>query len=415
MRRTLTAAIFAVTLILDFSGCSRPAQTESPAANSDAGSETDVVKTEAREPESIQADLHSSELAGWSFFRGDAQSTGVAKTSLPDELDILWKFSVPQGAFEGTPTIVREREDQSRKTVYIGDLDGSLFALDLESGEIRWEFKSEIGYVTSPVVQDGRIFAGDIDGIFYCLHESGDEIWRFQTQGEIDSSANFYKENVLVGSQDFHLYALNAKTGELAWKYESQDQIRCSATVAGNRAFVAGCDGFFHVVDLESGTEVGSTEIHSPTGATPAALGERVFFGNEQGDFFAVNWQEIKNEWTYTDEEGGNSIRGSAAVTNNHVVFGARNRQLYSLDPKTGRKNWTTRLKAKIDSSPVIVGNRVFVASTDGRLYTIALDDGKVVWEKQFNGGFIGSPAVAFGRLVIATDDGVVYCLGKKK
>ena len=95
-------------------------------------------------------------------------------------------------------------------------------------------------------------------------------------------------------------------------------------------------------------------------------------------------------------------------------MFGARNRQLYSLNPASGNKNWTTQLKAKVDSSPVIVGHRVFVATTDGRLYSIALDDGKILWEKQFNGGFIGSPAVAFGRLVIATDDGVVYCLGKK-
>lgn len=410
MIRSLAATILIFALIIDFSGCSRQGPTE-PRLNSEAPVAT---KSPKEQTAPIQENSYSSELEGWSFFRGDAQSTGVAQSTLPDELEVIWKFAVPQGAFEGTPTIVREQQDQSNKTVYIGDLDGSLLALDLETGDKRWEFKSEIGFMTSPVVRDGRIYVGDIDGLFYCLNESGEEVWRFQTEGEINSSANFYQENVLVGSQDFHLYALNSKTGELAWKFESQDQIRCSATVAGDRAFVAGCDGFFHVVDLKSGTEVGSTEIYSPTGATPAAFGDRVFFGNEQGDFFAVDWQEIKNAWKYTDEEGGNSIRGCAAVTDNHVVFGARNRQLYSLNPKTGSENWTTRLKAKIDSSPVIVGNRVFVASTDGRLYAIALEDGEVVWEKQFNGGFIGSPAVAFGRLVIATDDGVVYCLGKK-
>ena len=172
---------------------------------------------------------------------------------MPQELDVIWKFAVPKGAFEGTPTIVREQQNRQNQTVYVGDLDGSLFALDLKTGNKRWEFKSEIGFMTSPVVRDGRIFIGDIDGVFYCISESGEKVWSFQTQGEINSSANFYQDNVLVGSQDFHLYALNMKTGELAWKYESQDQIRCSATVAGNRAFVAGCDGLFHVVDLDTG------------------------------------------------------------------------------------------------------------------------------------------------------------------
>ena len=143
-------------------------------------------------------------------------------------------------------------------------------------------------------------------------------------------------------------------------------------------------------------------------------MGEHVFFGTEQGDFFAVNWKEIKNQWVYEDEVGGNSIRSCAAVSKNHVVFGARNRQVYSLNPKNGEVNWTASLKAKVDASPVIVGERVFVASTDGRLYALNLDDGSVVWEKQFNGGFLSSPAVGFDRLVIATDRGVVYCLGSK-
>ena len=105
------------------------------------------------------------------------------------------------------------------------------------------------------------------------------------------------------------------------------------------------------------------------------------------------------------EDEGGNSIRSCAAVNDQHVVFGARNRQVYSLHPKTGKQNWNATLKAKVDSSPVIAGNRVTVAATDGRLYALSLEDGSV-WEKQFNGGFLSSPAVAFGRLVIATDDG---------
>ena len=84
-------------------------------------------------------------------------------------------------------------------------------------------------------------------------------------------------------------------------------------------------------------------------------------------------------------------------------------------DTKTGKENWKTTLRSKVDSSPVIVGDRVYIGSNDGRLYGLHLADGKIVWEKQLNGGIIGSPAVAFGRLVVATDRGVVYCLGKKE
>ena len=386
------------------------AQTKESAEPVKQAPEQELADDTAADPPAESA----AESRGWSLFRGDPGSTGVAPSGLPDELDVLWKFEVPQGAFEGSAAIVAQHQNPANKRVYIADLDGKVFAFDLETGEKQWEFQSEIGFVTSPAVKEGRIYIGDIDGVFYCLGEDGKEIWRFQTQAEINSSANFYEDNVLVGSQDANLYAINSKTGKVAWTYESQDQIRCSATVAGNRAFVAGCDGFFHVVNLDNGEEVGNTDIRSPTGATPAALGDRVFFGNEQGDFFAVDWKQVKNEWVYGEGKELTSIRSCAAVKDDQVIFAARNRTVYSLHPQTGKENWTLRLKGKVDSSPVIVGDRVFVAASDGRLSAISLKDGKKVWEKEFNGGFISSPTVAFGRLVVATDRGVVYCLGKK-
>ncbi len=352
--------------------------------------------------------------ADWPLFRGDAASTGVARSELPQELDVLWEFKVKKGAFEGTAAIVTDPDDPGRQVVYIGDLDGKVHAIDLKDGQLIWEFGGSIGFGTAPAVKDGKIFIGDLDGIFYCLDSKGNELWRYETEGEINSSANFFEEIVIFGSQDVHLYALHRETGELKWKYESKDQIRCSITVAGDRAFVSGCDGYFHVVNLNDGTGVGTTEIYSPTGSTPAALGSMVYFGNQSGQFFAVDSREIKTEWIREPQSEGDSIVGGGAVTSKHVVFGSRSRNVVSLNPKTGEENWKVTLKAKVDSSPVIVGECVYVGSTDGRLYALSLSDGAILWERQFAGGLIASPAVAFGRLVIGTNRGSVYCLGAK-
>jgi outer membrane protein assembly factor BamB len=363
-----------------------------------------------------QSVLAQTKEMGWNVFRGNAQSTGVAQTELPDDLEILWEYKVPKGAFEGTPLIVEEPKTEKgvARTVYVADLDGSLIAIDLDSGEEKWKTKLCISIAASPAYQDGLAFVGDIDGFFHCLDNQGNVKWKFETDGEISSSPNFYKGNVLFGSQDSHLYLLD-KEGKELMKHQSQDQIRCSATIAGDRAFVAGCDGFFHIVNLKDGTEIGNVDIQSPTQSTPAVLGDHCFFGTEQAEFCGVDWKKIKAEWSFSDDAGQTSVRGCAAVTPKHVVFGARNRQVYSLDPITGKKNWSTTLKSKIDSSPIIVGDKVYAGSMDGRFYALSLESGKVLWEKQFNGGFLSSPAAAFGRLVIATDRGVVYCLGKKQ
>ena len=67
----------------------------------------------------------------WPLFRGDTQCTGVTVAKLPDRLDLMWTFRVDGGAFEGTPAI-------ADGVVYLGDLDGKLFALNLADGTQRW-------------------------------------------------------------------------------------------------------------------------------------------------------------------------------------------------------------------------------------------------------------------------------------
>ncbi len=342
----------------------------------------------------------------WPLFRGNPRSTGVATTTLPENLVELWKFEVTDGSFESTAAIVNG-------VVYLGDFNGQLFALDLQTGEKKWQTPLGIGFSASPAVNEGRIFIGDLDGIFYCIDQDGKKRWEFNAESEIDSCANFYKDKVLFGSQDSKLYCLNAESGELVWKFAIDDQIRCTPTIVENRAFVAGCDGRLHVIDLDQGKEVGAVDI-AQTGATAAALGNRVFCGTQQGIFFGVDWKRLETAW---QKDSGSPIQSSPAIgttqTNRSVViFGTQARKVLALDCDNGETVWEFTAHSKIDSSPVVVGPRVLVPGTDGRLYQLKVDDGTKIWEKQFAGGFAASPAVAQKRLVIATRRGVVYCLG---
>ncbi len=342
----------------------------------------------------------------WPLFRGNPRSTGVATTTLPENLVELWKFEVTDGSFESTAAIVNG-------VVYLGDFNGQLFALDLQTGEKKWQTPLGIGFSASPAVNEGRIFIGDLDGIFYCIDQDGKKRWEFNAESEIDSCANFYKDKVLFGSQDSKLYCLNAESGELVWKFAIDDQIRCTPTIVENRAFVAGCDGRLHVIDLDQGKEVGAVDI-AQTGATAAALGDRVFCGTQQGIFFGVDWKRLETAW---QKDSGSPIQSSPAIgttqTNRSVViFGTQARKVLALDCDNGETVWEFTAHSKIDSSPVVVGPRVLVPGTDGRLYQLKVDDGTKIWEKQFAGGFAASPAVAQKRLVIATRRGVVYCLG---
>src|SRR5262245_32033352 len=70
-------------------------------------------------PEKAAA-AQSSQMA-WPLGRGNALATGVALTALTDKPEVAWKITIENGAFEGTPVV-------QDGVVYLGDMDGNVYA-----------------------------------------------------------------------------------------------------------------------------------------------------------------------------------------------------------------------------------------------------------------------------------------------
>src|SRR5207302_92531 len=72
-----------------------------------------------------------------------------------------WTFPT-KGRVDASPVIVGQR-------VYAPSLDGSLYVLDLDSGQQVQKLDLGRGIAASPAVADGRLVIGTIDGVLYCL------------------------------------------------------------------------------------------------------------------------------------------------------------------------------------------------------------------------------------------------------
>lgn len=351
--------------------------------------------------------LFTTAVADWPLFRGNPLQTGVADAKLPDELEVLWKFTAKEG-FEGAACIVKD-------TVYVGCLDEHLYALDLANGKEKWQYKAG-SIKAAPAFRDGAVYVGDSDGILHCVDAAtGKKRWTFESGGEISSGANFAGETVLFGSGDEHLYCLS-KEGKQLWKFKVPGgPVMASPAVVGDRTFVAGCDSTLHVIDVGQGNEIGSVDIGGQAAATAAVLGDHLYVGTMSNEVLAIAWKKPEIVWKYQAERRQQPFFASAAVTDNVVVTGSRDKRVHALDRKNGKPLWSYPTEGKVDSSPAIVGQRVYVGSMDGNLYVLDLAKGTAVKKIDLGSPVVASPAVAGGRLVIGTDKGVVYCLGAKK
>ncbi len=356
--------------------------------------------------------------ADWRSFRGNPQLTGVAETQLPEKLDLLWAFQAGD-MIESTAAVVDD-------TVYIGALDGILYAIDTQTGKSTWKYEATDSIKSAPSIKEGVIYFGDGGGIFHAVDiATRKKRWQYTTEGEIISSANFFGDRVLFGSYDGFLYCLNIKNGELAWKYETEGYVHGTPAIYENFVIVTGCDSYLRVINITDGTQKQEVNLGAYVGASPAILRTNAesqnrpksyaYCGTYGNEILGVDLTSGEIAWRYQHPVRQLPFFASAAVTNNIVLIGGRDKMMHALTPEKGEPIWTYTAKTRIESSAVVVGNRVFFGTTRGVFLALDITTGDSVWEFDTASPIVSSPSVADGRIYIGTEDGVLYCFGEKK
>lgn len=341
----------------------------------------------------------------WSQFRGNHQLTGVSQSGVPDTLRHLWTWEAG-ASIESSAAIVGG-------TVFVGSQKGDLVALNLENGAVFWKFSTDspIGE-SSPAYSAGTVYIGHLDGWLNAINASdGRKLWAFKTGSEIKSSPVVVGDRVLIGSYDQHLYCLSTRTGSVLWKFKTAGPVHATPSISGGLAFIAGCDEVFRAIRISDGRQMFSVTSGAYTGASPALLGGAAYYGTFNNDVLKVSLPGRRVVWRYEHPARHFPFYSSAAVTNNYVVVGGRDKLVHGLNT-AGKAVWTFTTGARVESSPAIAGGRVFVGSNDGRFYALDLSSGAKVWEFNAGAAFSASPAIANGRIVIGSQDGRLYCFG---
>lgn len=119
------------------------------------------------------------------MWRSDAARTASTPERLPDEIHPQWVRQLPPYQL-AWPNESRLHFDASYAPVVAGKLlfigsaaDGSVRAYSTETGEERWRFYTEGPVRFAPAAWGGKVYAASDDGFLYCLHaDSGKLAWK---------------------------------------------------------------------------------------------------------------------------------------------------------------------------------------------------------------------------------------------
>ncbi len=185
---------------------------------------------------------------------------------------LKWVFETGHRVW-ATPLIISD-------TVYIGSMDHNLYALALDSGRVQWQFQADGAFAGTPALWDGTLYIGAFDDRFYAIDaETGIERWRFEGQNWFWGGPAVYEGIIYAADVDGNVYALEAETGAEIWRQAIGSPVRAGLEVAedGSQVFVGSQDGALRALDASDGFVMWTRESEGEIYSKPVVDGDMLY------------------------------------------------------------------------------------------------------------------------------------------
>jgi outer membrane protein assembly factor BamB len=348
----------------------------------------------------------------WCIFRGNTSLSGYTNISLPDNPILLWSFQ--SDAYTKSSPVVYNG------VAYWSSRRGQIFGIDSDGKQI-FNYAMETAVDAILMIYDSVLYIGRIDGILFAISlNTQDTLWTFETFGQIVASPNRVdfdgKKAVIVGSYDNYLYIIDSKNGEEINRFESGYYLNGAVAQTNNYVVYGGCDGWLRVVDCILGVQTDSMEVETYIPASPAISGDWCYLADHAGTIYEIHLNKgkiVSSKKIFESTDENNNFVSVPAVSDKMVYIVSDDRHLYAINRKDGIIAWKHLLKGNTgESSPVVCKDKLLVCTRSGIVSIHDVKTGKLLWEYDIGEQIISSPAVVNGRFYILTFKGTVYCFG---
>jgi outer membrane protein assembly factor BamB len=360
----------------------------------------------------------------WSSWRGPEQ-TGVSRdTGLPDTFavgknakNVLWK--APHGGIT-TPVVQNGRVYFINKVGEEESQQERVMCVDADSGKVVWEHKFNV-FLTDIVAdrlgwtqmvgdpETGNVYAHGTQGFLFCFDKDGKIVWRHsltEEYGRVSGYGGRITSPVLF--EDLLIMPLvNASWGE--------------QTVGGTRLVAFNKRSGDVVWWASTNHRVKDTFACVPV---VAKIGGQwlVITGAGDGGVHAFKARTGEKVWSYIFADG--AVNASPVVEGDRVYAG--HGELNQDGGSQGRvicldgakvADGKPKLVWKVDgirvkyASPLLHGGRLYVCNVVGEMSCLDTKDGKELWKYQYGQNTRGSPVWADGKIYLPELDSKFHIL----
>lgn len=331
--------------------------------------------------------------------------------------------------YQSSPTVVNG-------IAYVGGPDRFVHAVDVNSGKEVWRFETSGQVSGTPTVAEGRVYFGQQGGNkeFYAVDaRTGQPIWS-KTLGWAWVGASYAAGRLFVGTVEGDIWGLRAATGETLWKREVTGGIYPAPATDSRRLYTGGWGGHYLALEQETGAidwayyipngpagQAQRTGLGPDSGA-PVLVGDRMF-ASVGGSTFALDTKTGHRIWSTPVTDG--NVNVTPATDGKQIIFSPKydvngcnsGSGLVSLDIETGKRLWAFRPGGGLPGVAIAGNNVCFGSSSDifFRCISAKPEAGSVpqlLWSYRL--GSIAEescPAIYGNRVYFLTADGYLYAL----
>lgn len=331
------------------------------------------------------------------------------------EVDMRWRRRVGTGVDD---QFLKLRPVHAGGRVFAAGHDGEVVACDEQTGDVVWKVETEAPLSGGPGAGEGLVVVGTIDGEVIALDATrGAALWRARVSSEVLAPPLVAREVVVVRTGDGKLFGLARQSGRRIWAYDRTMPVLTLRGTGSPALFedtiIAGFDGGRVVaISLADGQTRWENSVAVPSGrselerivdidADLLIADDTVYVVTFQGQVTAMDARIGAILW----RRDMSSHAGMGLDTANLYVSDDMS-HVWALARSSGASIWRQqRLQGRALGAPVRFGDHVVVADAEGYVHWLRREDGQFAARIRVREGVLAPPVVA-GDAVYVLDRG---------
>jgi outer membrane protein assembly factor BamB len=258
-----------------------------------------------------------------------------------------------------------------KKNLYYGNSLGYCKAVDKQSGELRWQYKTDGMLFSRPAVSDKSVILPTSDKRLVWLDKkSGKQQWQYEAQGPYVADG-VVRDGVLYQGGYMTFQAWDVNSHSLLWHFDSiQNYCQAAPVVDGGDVIFGAWDTVLRSLNRRTGE---------------------------------LNWEWFNGRPT-VQFSPGNVV---PVVTPDHVVIVAPDRVTTAIDRKSGKQLWREKNDNKVRESlgRSVDGKVAYAKTMDGELIAMSTGDKyELLWKVDLEFGYEHAPCI------VLEHNGFIYC-----